>query len=94
MDNGDPTLAAGAVDGLKERAVYTNQSALAIARGKLHLDMFHQGKALINNLELKLKFFRNNDRFCIMAPDDTEDYNVISKIWRYLLDNRRFHWRS
>ena len=76
MDNGDPTLADGAVnDGLKERAVYTNQSALAIARGKLHLDMFHQGKPLINNLEMKLRFFKNNDKFCVMAPDNTtEDF--------------------
>lgn len=77
MDNGDPTLGDGAVnDGLKERAAYTNQSALAIARGKLHLDMFHQGKPLINNLEMKLRFFKNNDKFCVMATDNAEAYKV------------------
>lgn len=82
MDNPDPAPAdvAGSAApvnaGLKERASYTNESALTVARGKLHLDMFNQGKPLSNNLEMKIKLFRNNDAFCLMSSDAALSYKI------------------
>jgi len=45
--------------------------------GKIHSDIFAQNKHLINGVELRLKFTRQDARFALMAKDSGQDYNII-----------------
>lgn len=77
MDNADPSVVdAAANQGLKKRAEFTNQSKLVTVRGKLHVDIFNQGKPLINNCRMRLKFTQNRDAYCLMSNAVNPSYKV------------------
>ncbi|XP_067121650.1 uncharacterized protein F54H12.2-like [Centruroides vittatus] len=45
--------------------------------GRLHIDLSHQPKVLINNVDLRIKLERSKDNFALMANND--NYEVIIK---------------
>lgn len=45
--------------------------------GRLHLDMFHQGKYLLNNVNLKLRLIRAKDEFCLHTSSDNLKPKVV-----------------
>src|ERR1700678_3850102 len=45
--------------------------------GRLHVDLFHQGKLLPNNLDMRIKLGRHKDAFCLVkATTDDDDYKL------------------
>ena len=80
MDNADPapeTANAPVNEGLKQRADFTKESKLVVTRSKLHVDLFNQAKALMNNIKMVLKFTRNSDTYCLMTNEATPSYKVV-----------------
>lgn len=53
--------------GLKERRRYFTDSHAVDMMGHIHGDVFHQGKYLLNGVELKIKFTRSRDNFSLMS---------------------------
>ena len=80
MDNADPapeTSNAPVNEGLKRRADFTKESKLVVTRSKLHVDLFNQAKALMNNIKMVFKFTRNSDDYCLMSNEATPSYKVV-----------------
>ncbi|XP_026104439.1 uncharacterized protein F54H12.2-like [Carassius auratus] len=67
MDVHDP---AGRNEGLTKRSLYTGRSSEVELLAPIHSDIFFQEKLLINGLDLKLRFIRAKDEFCLMRSDD------------------------
>ena len=45
--------------------------------GKLHLDIFNSNKFLLNNMNIKVKFHKNDTNFCLMFKEgETFDINI------------------
>lgn len=51
--------------GLRWRSVYFNQSAEVEMLGRPHCDIFHQGRAIPSNVELRLRFIPSSDTFIV-----------------------------
>ena len=64
MDVTDP---AGDNAGLTKRALYTAESRQVDIIAPIHADMFFQEKLLIHGVDIKIKFIRAKDEFCLMA---------------------------
>lgn len=56
--------------GLKERRKYFAASRPVDMMGYIHGDVFHQGKYLLNGVELKIKFVRSRDSFSLMSKSE------------------------
>ena len=45
--------------------------------GKLHLDIFNSNKFLLNNMNIKVKFYKNDTNFSLMFKEgETFDINI------------------
>ncbi|XP_067143529.1 uncharacterized protein F54H12.2-like [Centruroides vittatus] len=64
-------------EGMAKRFNIGKQSRLIDLVGRLHIDLSHQPKLLINNVDLRIKLERSKDNFALMANND--DYKVIIK---------------
>ena len=73
----NPTDAATANIGLKERAEYTNLSQPLVMRGKFHSDIFNQSKPLIDKVNMTIKFHRNDDKFVLMSSMNPAEYKIV-----------------
>ncbi|XP_039537536.1 uncharacterized protein F54H12.2-like [Pimephales promelas] len=67
MDDSDP---AGENEGLLKRSTYTRRSREVELFTPIHGDIFFQEKLLLNSIDLKLRFIRAKDEFCLMRSDD------------------------
>ena len=82
MDTADPApadvnnVAQPFNKGLKDRVELTSESKLAVLRGKLHLDLFHQPKSLKNNVEMTLRLHRNKDAYVLMSSEANPAFKV------------------
>ncbi|XP_057299246.1 uncharacterized protein F54H12.2-like [Hydractinia symbiolongicarpus] len=74
MDASD--AAAGDNAGLVKRQGYTARSRIVELSGRLHCDIFNQGRLLLNGLSLKITLHRNKDAFCLMTNGDNPDVKV------------------
>ncbi|XP_023209914.1 uncharacterized protein F54H12.2-like [Centruroides sculpturatus] len=62
-------------EGLTKRFNISKQSKLIDLVGRLHIDLLHQPKLLINNVDLRIKLERSKDNFALMANND--NYKII-----------------
>ena len=53
--------------GLKKRNEFTKESKLVEMMGRLHVDLFHQDRYLLNGIDMKLRLIRSRDVFSLMA---------------------------
>ncbi|XP_077065900.1 uncharacterized protein F54H12.2-like [Siphateles boraxobius] len=67
MDVHDPP---GNNAGLTKRATYTSRSREVELFTPIHADIFFQEKLLLNGVDVKLRFIRAKDEFCLMRGDD------------------------
>lgn len=76
MDITDP---GGANAGLTRRAMHTALSQYVDIIAPIHADFFFQEKLLINGIDIKIKFIRAKDDFCLMAttPADTHKVKIM-----------------
>lgn len=72
MDDYDPSTTENA--GLIKRNALSSESKEMDLIGKLHFDLGQQSKLLINGVNLKIKFERAKDSFCLLA--DKSDYKL------------------
>lgn len=56
--------------GLVKRREYFRTSRLVDMVGRLHCDLFFQEKYLPSGMDIKMRFVRSKDAFCLMAADD------------------------
>lgn len=63
--------------GLKARRAFTKRSKTVDMIGKVHGDLFNQEKYLLNGVELRLKFVRSRDVFCLIANANDYKINII-----------------
>ncbi|XP_076847125.1 uncharacterized protein F54H12.2-like [Brachyhypopomus gauderio] len=69
MDATDP---AGRNMGLRSRAAFSGESSPFDLIGYIHSDIFFQDKFLLNGVDLKIKFVRSKDEFCLMKEGQTD----------------------
>ena len=72
----DVTNPAGNNLGLRARAEYTARSRVVELIAPIHADMFFQEKLLINGVDIKMKFIRAKDEFCLMATDAGAGFKI------------------
>ena len=56
--------------GFKFRNTYISESKNAELISKVHCDLFHQSRMLLNQVNVKLVFTRNTDMFCLLAGNN------------------------
>lgn len=61
-------------EGFNKRADLFKLSASVDMIGRLHLDMFHQERLLLNMVDMKIKLIRSKPEFCLLGDGD---YKVI-----------------
>ncbi|GFR69125.1 Gypsy retrotransposon integrase 1 [Elysia marginata] len=62
--------------GFLTRAKWVEESKECDMVCRVHADIFHQEKLLINGVSLKLRFVRSKDAFVLLAPDNQSGYRV------------------
>ena len=79
MDETDPTKAAAAGGnlGLITRYKHSNKSASIELAGPIHADLFFQGRYILDYVDMKLKFSRSKNEFCLMSGEADPKYKVI-----------------
>ena len=70
FDLKDPT-AASPNQGLKARAAFFKGSAEVELLGRLHCDIFHTNRHLMNGVNVRIKFIPSNDAFALMGTAST-----------------------
>ncbi|XP_072152548.1 uncharacterized protein F54H12.2-like [Bemisia tabaci] len=55
--------------GLTKRRGFCQRSKTVEMMGRIHCDIFSQDKMLLNNVDLKLRFVRSRDDFCLLGQD-------------------------
>ena len=63
-------------EGLKKRAGYTAGSRIVEMVAPIHGDIFFQDRLMLNGVDLKLKFTRAKDEFCLMYGGGQEEFKV------------------
>ena len=69
MDEHDPD---GPNRGLAARSAYSTRSRIVELIAPIHADMFFQEKLLINGVDLRIRFIRAKNDFCLMATGPVE----------------------
>lgn len=67
----------GTNDGLKQRSANTVLSSTVDIITPIHSDMFFQEKLLINGVDIKIKFVRAKDEFCLMSTVPGDNPKVV-----------------
>lgn len=80
FDKVDPTT-ADTNDAFKTRVRLTKGSSKCDMVGRLHLDLFHQNRYIINGVDLKLRLNRTTGKFNLMSDLGTE----VTKITKAVL---------
>lgn len=63
---------AGGNTGLKDRYEWLQRGRECELMGRLHIDIAHQPKLLLPNLDMRIKLRRAHHAFCLMSDDGTE----------------------
>ena len=62
---------------LKQREDFFSESKVVDLIGKIHSDIFNQGKLILNGLTLKVTLLRNKPEFMLLSPVDNANYKVV-----------------
>ena len=62
--------------GLNRRFEFTKNSKNVHLMGRVHSDLFHQGRFLINGLPLRLIFHRSKDSFILLSGKENPTYRI------------------
>ena len=90
MNETDPTKAN---TGLNSRHKITKKSSMVELIGRIHSDIFNQGKFILNGLPLRLILHRNKDTFCLMADEDLYKVSITDAmlyVRKATLDSEKF----
>ena len=81
MDETDPTKAAAAGGnlGLITRYKQPNKNASIELAGPIHADLFFQERYILDYVDMKLKFSRSKNEFCLMSEEADPKYKVITE---------------
>lgn len=71
LDVEDPTLAVNGNHGLQARAAFFKESADVELMGRLHSDIFHTNRQLMNGVNVRIKFIPSSDAFVLMGTART-----------------------
>ncbi len=69
--------------GLASRSAHFIQSAWVQVMAPLHCDLFFQDRYLLNQIDVRLQLYRNNDRFLLVSFEQAPDYKM---------EIRNMHW--
>ena len=61
---------------LKERVELFKSSNVVEVIGKIHSDLFHQGKLILNGVPIKISMHRNRAEFCLLSTADNADFKI------------------
>jgi hypothetical protein len=75
LADNDPTR-NNANTGLAKRYVLIDASKPVELLGRIHVDAFTTDKLLLSNVDVKLKFTRNSDDFCLMSSEARDRYKI------------------
>ena len=67
LDSRDETLNAG----FKKRHDHAHQGRVVDMEGRLHCDIFHQNRLLMNGVDVKIRLIPSKSSFNLIGPDDT-----------------------
>ena len=76
LDDTDPTK-DDANTGLKARYNHTKESKSVEMIGRIHEDIFNIERLMINGVDLRLKFTRSKNAFCLLSPATGADFKVV-----------------
>lgn len=62
--------------GTKKRQTKIEKSQSVEMLGRLHLDLFHSEKYLINNVSLKMRLHRSKPEFCLISTTAAKDFKI------------------
>ena len=85
----DDATILGANAGLKARRLFTERSQSVDMEGRLHVDLLHQEKYLLNRVDLTVRMTRAPNAFSLMVGDDEENYKWV--IEEAVLKLRKVH---
>ena len=71
--------------GLQKRAAFTDRGANVDMIGRIHSDIFFQDRYMLNEVNVKVRFVRNKDSFCLMSGEANPTYKV--KLISAVLEN-------
>ena len=67
LDSRDETLNAG----FKKRHDHAHQGRVVDMEGRLHCDIFHQNRLIMNGVDLKIRLIPSKSSFNLIGPDET-----------------------
>ena len=67
LDSRDETLNAG----FKKRHDHAHQGRVVDMEGRLHCDIFHQNRLIMNGVDVKIRLIPSKSSFNLIGPDDT-----------------------
>ncbi|GFW51141.1 uncharacterized protein F54H12.2 [Trichonephila clavipes] len=76
-------------DGLKKRTDFFKESATVDRIGCIHSDLFHQGRLLLNLVDLKIKLIRSKPEFCLQG---SEGFKVVLDHLSLFIRKVRVNW--
>lgn len=76
MDDTNP-LTAGTNDGLKQRHKYIKESTSVDMVGRLHYDLAHQDRLMLNNVGMRFKLVRAKDAFSLSSSGENPGFKFI-----------------
>ena len=68
----DPVLNTG----LGTRSEWTKTSKTVELQGRIHSDLFNQGKLILNGVDLTVKLHRHKPEFCLLSADAAPAYTI------------------
>ena len=68
----DPVLNTG----LGTRSEWTKTSKTVKLQGRIHSDLFNQGKLILNVVDLMVKLYRRKPEFCLLSVDTAPAYKI------------------
>lgn len=78
LDETDPTKAdKDANIGLKARYNHTKESQSVEMIGRIHEDIFNIDRLMINGVDLRIKFTRSKNAFCLLSPVTDAAFKVV-----------------
>lgn len=75
-DHPEDTDPSGANNGLFERSQFIKLSKYLDLQGPIFNDVFSMSRYLINQVDVKLKLYRNSPAFCLNSGDTAPDYKI------------------
>jgi hypothetical protein len=76
FEDANPHDANAANNGFKKRSALTDEGRVVDMLGCIHSDLFFQDRFLPNDVNIRIRFVRNKDSFCLMSSVQGAAYKV------------------